>query len=262
MTAHPAYGELRRVTPVAAVVLEHNPGLMTLEGTNTWLLGAPGSASVVVVDPGYQDEPHLSAVAEVAPVELILVTHRHPDHVQGAPWLAERTGAPVRAFDADLCRGAAPLRDGETVEAAGLTFEVLHTPGHTDDSVCVRVTLDGTPDGTPAMLTGDSVLGRGTTVITELGPYLTSLRRLVTEQPGTTVLPGHGGELPDVATVAAEYLAHREERLNQVRAALARLGEDATARQVVELVYADVDRSLWPSAEWSVTAQLDYLRAQ
>jgi glyoxylase-like metal-dependent hydrolase (beta-lactamase superfamily II) len=258
VTSHPAYGEVRRVTPTAAVILEDNPGLMTLEGTNTWLVGAPGSPAVVVVDPGYTDEPHLTKVAEAAPVELILITHRHADHVQGAAWLAERTGAPIRAFDPDLCHGAPPLRDDETFDAAGLTFGVLHTPGHTDDSVCVRFTHDGAR----AMLTGDSVLGRGTTVITELGPYLTSLRRLMKEPPDTTVLPGHGGELPDVATVAAEYLAHREERLGQVCAALARLGEKATARQVVELVYADVDRSLWPSAEWSVNAQLDYLRSQ
>ena len=61
--------------------------------------------------------------------------------------------------------------------------------------------------------------------------------------------------------MAAQYLDHREQRLDQVRAALAELGADATARQVVELVYADVDRSLWPAAEWSVRAQLDYLRS-
>jgi hypothetical protein len=75
-------------------------------------------------------------------------------------------------------------------------------------------------------------------------------------------LPGHGQELPDTATIAAEYLAHREDRLTQVRNALRRLGPDATARQIVELVYADVDRSLWTPAEWSVKAQLDYLNSR
>ncbi|MGH3570203.1 MAG: MBL fold metallo-hydrolase, partial [Pseudonocardia sp.] len=67
-------------------------------------------------------------------------------------------------------------------------------------------------------------------------------------------------ELPDAPAVAAEYLAHREQRLEQVRAAIATLGPDVTARQVVELVYADVDETLWPAAEWSVKAQLAYLR--
>ena len=75
------------------------------------------------------------------------------------------------------------------------------------------------------------------------------------------VLTGHGPELPDVAAAATDYLAHREERLDQVRTALDRLGAQATLRQVVETVYADVDRALWPAAELSVRAQLDYLRA-
>jgi glyoxylase-like metal-dependent hydrolase (beta-lactamase superfamily II) len=253
MTAHPAYGVARQVTPSAVVVLEDNPGTMTLEGTNTWLLRAPGASTCVVVDPGYQDEPHLTRVAEAAgQVELILVTHQHPDHVEGAPWLARRVDAPVRAFDPSLCAGAPALADDEVVEAAGLSIRVLHTPGHTEDSVCLAV------DGT--MLTGDSVLGRGTTVISDLGAYLTSLRRLAAVPAGTPALPGHGPELPDVAATAREYLTHREERLDQVRAALRELGQDATARQVVELVYRDVDVSLWGPAEWSVRAQLDYLR--
>jgi glyoxylase-like metal-dependent hydrolase (beta-lactamase superfamily II) len=95
-----------------------------------------------------------------------------------------------------------------------------------------------------------------------LGPYLGSLRRLGELPAGTTVLPGHGPELPDAPAAAAAYLAHREQRLDQVRVALGKLGPDASARQVVELVYTDVDRTLWAAAEWSVQAQLDYLRAE
>jgi glyoxylase-like metal-dependent hydrolase (beta-lactamase superfamily II) len=254
MSTHPAYGELRQVTPSAAVVLEDNPSAMTLEGTNTWLLRAPGASTCVVVDPGYEDVPHLTRVAEAAgEVELILVTHHHPDHVQGAAWLATRVEAPVRAFEPSLCTGAPALTDNEVVDAAGLSIQVLHTPGHTEDSVCL--TADG------AVLTGDSMLGRGTTVISDLGAYLGTLRRLATMPPGMAALPGHGPELPDVAATAREYLAHREERLDQVRAALRELGPDATARQIVEHVYRDVDESLWTPAEWSVRAQLDYLRS-
>jgi hypothetical protein len=74
------------------------------------------------------------------------------------------------------------------------------------------------------------------------------------------VLPGHGPELPSLAKVSQEYLAHREERLTQIREALTRLGDDATARQIVEDVYADVDEAVWWAAELSVRAQLDYLR--
>lgn len=255
MSGHPAYGELRVVTENAAVLLENNPGPMTLDGTNTWILRAPGARECVVVDPGQEDEPHLTRLATMAgQVALILITHHHLDHAEGAPTLAAKVNAPVRAVDPALCRDAPPLTDGEHIEVAGLSIRVLHTPGHTPDSICLEI------DG--AILTGDSVLGRGTTVISELGPYLDSLRRLAAKPSGTMALPGHGAELPDVAVAAGEYLAHREQRLAQVRAALVELGEDATARQVVELVYRDVDESLWGPAEWSVQAQLEYLRSR
>jgi glyoxylase-like metal-dependent hydrolase (beta-lactamase superfamily II) len=257
--AHPAYGILRPVSPVASVVLEDNPSAMTLDGTNTWLLRAPGSAETVVVDPGSADDPHLRRVAAVAgSVTAILITHQHPDHVGGAEWFAEHVSAPVRAFDEEFCFGGPPLTDGETVSAAGLELTVRHTPGHTEDSVCFEVAHDGER----AVLTGDTVLGRGTTVVFDLGAYLDSLRLLAAQPAGTAVLPGHGPELPDLATTAARYLAHREERLDQVRAALQQLGEDASPRAVVELVYADVDKSLWGPAEWSVRAQLNYLRGR
>jgi glyoxylase-like metal-dependent hydrolase (beta-lactamase superfamily II) len=147
------------------------------------------------------------------------------------------------------------------VPAAGVELRVVATPGHTSDSLSFL--LDG-PGADQAVLTGDTVLGRGTTVIAHpdgaLGPYLDSLRRLADLAPATAVLPGHGPELPDAPAVARAYLAHREERLEQVRAALGVLGEHATPRQVVEVVYADVDRMLWPAAELSVRAQLDHLR--
>jgi len=250
----PAYGVLRRITPTASVLLENNPSSMTLEGTNSWVLRGPGASGSVVVDPGYEDIEHLTLLAETGSVELIVLTHHHPDHAEGAPWFAERVGAPVRAFDEKLCIGGASLVDGEVIEAGGVRLSVLHTPGHTGDSICL------VSDG--QILTGDTILGRGTTVLHDLGDYLRSLRKLIGLPDGTVGLPGHGPELPDLAATAREYLAHREERLDQVRSALEKLGADATPRQVVEVVYADVDKALWAPAEWSVRAQLDYLRSE
>lgn len=258
---HPAYGVLRPVTPLASVLLAENPSPMTLDGTNTWVLRAPGAQACVVVDPGEDDAEHLRRVAAQGPVALVLLTHRHHDHAGGARRFAELTGAPVRALDPSLVLGSEALGDGDVVAAAGVELRVVATPGHTADSLSFL--LSG-PDAGPAVLTGDTILGRGTTVIAHpdgaLGPYLGSLRRLAELAPGTAVLPGHGPELPDAPAVASAYLAHREQRLDQVRAALATLGPDATPRQVVELVYAEVDRALWPAAELSVRAQLDHLR--
>ncbi len=251
--AHPAYGEVRRVTPYAAVLLARNPGPMTLDGTNTWLLGA--SDALVVVDPGPDDGEHLEAIVAAGCVELILITHRHHDHTEGAQRLHELTGAPARAAEVEHCHGGRRLRGGESIEAAGLTLDVLTTPGHTSDSVCLLLA--------DAVLTGDTILGRGTTVVAHpdgvLADYLASLRRLAALGE-RRVLPGHGPELPSLAGVAAMYLEHREQRLAQVQSAVRRLGPDVSARRIVEDVYADVDRSVWDAAELSVRAQLDYLR--
>jgi glyoxylase-like metal-dependent hydrolase (beta-lactamase superfamily II) len=168
------------------------------------------------------------------------------------------TRAPTLARDPDLCIDADPLNsDGALVDVPDLRIRVLHTPGHTSDSVC----FDVADDGDRAVLTGDTILGRGTTVVAypdgQLGSYLDSLRRL-SRLDGVLVLPGHGPIRPDAGEAAAEYIAHREERLDQVRAAVA--AGARTAQEVVEIVYADVDRVLWPAAEASVRAQLDYLQ--
>ncbi|HEY3262925.1 MAG TPA: MBL fold metallo-hydrolase [Pseudonocardiaceae bacterium] len=257
---HPAYGVLRPVTELASVLLAANPGPMTLDGTNTWLLGRPGARAAVVVDPGPDDEEHVRRVAELSQPEVILITHGHRDHTGAVHLLHDLTGAPVRAADPAHCLGGKPLRPDEVVRAGGIELRVLATPGHTMDSVCLVLPRAG------GVLTGDTVLGRGTTVIMHpegsLGAYLSSLRALAGLPAGGPVLPGHGPDLPDLAGTAREYLAHRAERLEQIRRALTTLGEDATPRQVVELVYADVDRALWSAAEVSVGAQLAYLRSQ
>lgn len=255
------------------LVRADNPGPMTLDGTNTYVLRATGGDGVVVVDPGPLDEDHLHAVADAADqgeVVLTLLTHGHPDHAEGARRFHELTGAPVRALDPAHCVATGePLRAGPVdldgsvrsgaAGAEGLAVEVLLTPGHTADSVCFVVGSAGTR----AVLTGDTVLGRGTTVVAHpdgsLAPYLDSLRRIVALGP-VTLLPGHGPVRPDAAALAREYLEHREARLAQVRRAVA--DGATTAAEVVRVVYADVDEVLWPAAELSVRAQLDYLAAE
>lgn len=258
------YEQGRAVTELATVVLAANPSPMTLDGTNTWVLRAAGSTRSIVVDPGPDDVAHLEAVREVADdVAVILLTHGHIDHSEGARRLHELTGAPVRALDPKHQFGDEGLAEGDVLADAGVEVRVWATPGHSSDSLSFL--LAGPGEDAAAVLTGDTILGRGTTVVAypdgDLADYLASLRRL-RELGELTVLPGHGPELPQAGAVAQAYLAHREQRLDQVRSVVAELGLHAAPRAVVERVYTDVDQVLWPAADLSVAAQLAYLRTE
>ena len=250
------------VSDRAYCVLAPNPGPMTLEGTNTWVLLEPGSTEAVVIDPGPLDLEHLERVLRYveergARVALALLTHHHQDHAEAAEHFAAQTAAPVRAVGT----GHDDLGDGETIRVGGLEVTIVTTPGHTGDSICFLLPAES------ALLTGDTVLGRGTTVVAwpdgELAAYLESLERierLAASGEAARILPGHGPVVPDAAATVRYYLEHRAQRLEEVRAAL-RAG-DTKPRQVVERVYSDLPRDVWPAAELSVRAQLDYLRFQ
>ncbi|MDI3420415.1 MBL fold metallo-hydrolase [Streptomyces luteolus] len=245
-------------------VLAPNPSAMTLDGTNTWIVAEPDSDLAVVIDPGPLDDDHLRQVIGVAEqagkrVALTLLTHGHPDHAEGASRFAHLTRTKVRALDPALRLGDEGLGAGDVVRTGGLELRVVPTPGHTEDSLSFHLPAD------QAVLTGDTILGRGTTVVAHpdgrLGDYLDSLRRLrsLTVDDGVhTVLPGHGPVLEDAQGAVDFYLAHRAHRLAQVETAVE--NGYRTPSEVVAHVYADVDRSLWPAAELSVRAQLEYLR--
>ncbi|MBC7640300.1 MAG: MBL fold metallo-hydrolase [Rhodoferax sp.] len=235
---------------------------MTLDGTNTWVLAEPGSDVAVVVDPGPDDVAHLRAVLAVvqgigARVGTVLLTHGHADHSAGAAGFAAMAGCGVQALDPAHRLGDEGLRGGDVVAAGGLRVEVVGTPGHSADSLSFVLADDA------ALLTGDTVLGRGTTVVAHpdgrLDDYLASLDLLQRNvSSAMRILPGHGPVLDDAAAVLAAYQQHRRERLEQVRAAVA--AGAATPGAVVRTVYADVDPALWPAAGLSGRAPLGYLR--
>ncbi len=253
----------------AHCVLAPNADEMTLDGTNTWVLREPGARRSVVVDPGPSHRAHLDAVAERAgDVAVVLLTHHHLDHSEAAREFAERVGCGVRALDPAHRLGSEGLAGGDVVEVDGLEIRVVATPGHTSDSLSFVLPAEG------SVLTGDTVLGRGTTVVAhpdgQLGAYLDSLDRLrdlAESQSIGTIWPGHGPVVDDALSTLDHYLAHRAERLRQVAAAVTSLDvdladgplDDALPRRVVEIVYADVDPVLWGAAELSVRAQLAHL---
>lgn len=245
----------------AECVLAPNPSAMTLDGTNTWVLGESGV--VVLVDPGPADQEHLAAVRgalqrrELRP-ELILLTHGHADHSEGSVLFAEEFGVPVRALDPRHRYGTQGLVDGDVVEVGEVVLEVIATPGHSSDSLTFYL-----PDQ-QAVLTGDTLLGRGTTVVAwpdgSLADYLSSLarlRELAESRELTQVLPGHGPALPDPGGLLADYLAHRRERLEQVRSAVAAGARSVT--DVVEMVYQPLPPGVYRAAMASAAAQWEYL---
>jgi glyoxylase-like metal-dependent hydrolase (beta-lactamase superfamily II) len=262
-----------QVTPRTWLVRADNPSPMTLEGTNTWVLVEPGESEAVVIDPGPDDAGHRDAVmaavaaAGASRVALVLLTHGHADHAGGALAFAEQAHAPIRAVAGDLCStGQRPLVDGEHIGGAlgsrriagALEIDAIATPGHSADSVCFLLGADA------ALLTGDTILGRGSTVVARpdgrLADYLETLHRLqtiVAERQLRVVLPGHGPTLDDAEATLETYLHHREERLDQVRAAVLNAG---TVDDVLHSVYGDVDPAVMFAARWSLLAQLDYLR--
>ena len=244
------------VTPVASCVLAPNPSAWTLDGTNTWIVGAAGGPCVVV-DPGPLGGGHEDAILRQieersAQVTAVLLTHGHIDHSEGAEDLAQRLGVAVRSWR------AGNLVDTDRIEVNGGEIRVLATPGHSSDSVCFLVD--------DLVLTGDTVLGRGTSVVAHpdgrLAEYLESLQSLsewCSQAEVQRLLPGHGPVIDDPRRVVDYYLAHRQERLVQVKAAME--GGATTAAEIVDLVYADVPHAVRAAAEATVLAQLAYLEA-
>lgn len=267
----PAFGQMAVVAQLDELVtrvLAPNPSPMTLDGTNTYVIGAAGSGEALVIDPGPRDATHLSRVEAVlterdAEVRSIVVTHHHIDHAQAAAAWGRRFGVAVLAADVAVARpssqhaGRTPdtLRDGQRLSLGHLDIEVVATPGHTRDHLAVRL-------GSGALLTGDHVLGRGTSVVAhpdgDLGAYLASLRRVLELGPDV-LYPGHGPALrEDPTAVVRFYTEHRHYREQQLLAGIDELGA-ATPRELVERIYAAVDRRLWSAAEASTRATLAFL---
>lgn len=268
-TADPAGGASwrawRRTSEHTASLTAANPGGMTLAGTNTYAIADPDAAPgtdrprAVVVDPGPEDREHAERIARAWEVGLILLTHRHADHTGGVAALRELTGAPVRAWDAALCVDAEPLADGETIEAPGTRVRVLHAPGHTSDSVCLHVPADD------VLLTGDTILGEGTTMLDypdgTLGDYLDTLRELEELPAATTVLPAHGEPGGSLREACEFLLDHRLTRIHQLRTGLRAAEDDLgpSASAVADRMYAGVPPEVRASAVKTLKAQLAYL---
>ncbi|MEX0869424.1 MAG: MBL fold metallo-hydrolase [Nitriliruptoraceae bacterium] len=244
--------------------LAPNPSPMTLDGTNTYVVSAAGSGMAIIVDPGPDEPAHWGAVADElaaqdATVVAVFVTHHHVDHAAGAVAWSQRFGCPIVAADEAVTTSVGRrVGDGARLDLPGTSgCQVVATPGHTRDHLALRL-----PTG--ALLTGDHILGRGTTVVThpdgDMAAYVTSLRRVRRLGPDA-LLPGHGPVLTqDPDAVIAFYEAHRSYREAQILQALA--DWPATVEQLVAVIYPDVDERLTAPAAASTRATLAVLEAR
>lgn len=243
-----------RLSERVRLVRADNPSPMTLEGTNTYLVG---DGDLLIVDPGPDSREHLDAVRDAvdgARVTAILLTHRHHDHSDGARMFAEAFDAQVAAFGGPDYLADVVVSDGTRVGGHGTFLTAVHTPGHASDHVCYVLEEEG------VVFSGDHVLGRGTTIVAfpdgDMAAYMASLERVRALNP-QRIFPGHGPILDDPAPVLTEYVEHRLMRERQIVDALGK-GE-GSPMDLVKRIYTDVDPKLHTAAEYNVRAHLDKL---
>lgn len=265
------WGRRDQVSPLIQRVIAENPGPFTFTGTGTYIVGrdAPG-ARLAVIDPGPPDEAHLAALLAAAAgrtVSHVLVTHTHRDHSPLARPFAEATGASILAAepppvvihasgpseegDDDTFAPDVVLTGGEIIKGDGWTIEALATPGHASNHMAFVLKEEN------ALFCGDHVMGWSTTVVAppdgDMSDYMASLDAVIA-RTFDTLWPTHGAPVTDPAPFLAAYRAHRVAREDQVLARLA--AGDGRIAEMIPVLYAAVDRRLWPAASLSVLAHL------
>lgn len=276
-TASAVYGKAVRIAPHLRRITANNPSPMTFTGTQTYMVG---EGKVVVIDPGPADERHIETImGALAPRERIvgiLVTHTHVDHSPGAPLLSKAASAPVFGFGehgtgmSDEMKALAAsgvnmgggegadrafkpsvnVKDGDTIKFPGLSFTVLHTPGHLSNHVCYDA-------GEGVVFTGDLVMGWATTMVSppdgDMAAFMASLKRM--KARGDRVYyPGHGEAVRNVDENLSYQINHRRLREAQIRQHLS--AGPATPAELTARIYTNVDKSLHPAAARNVFAHL------
>ncbi|MBX3506230.1 MAG: MBL fold metallo-hydrolase [Parvibaculum sp.] len=269
------YGDCDEVSPLIRRVVAKNPSAFTYKGTGSYIIG---HGDVAVIDPGPMLGEHVEALLralEGETVSHILITHTHSDHSPAAEPLKALTGAETYAFgphgsgqhglddvqveeDGDMeFKPDVEVRHGDIIEGDGWTVECVYTPGHTSNHMCFALKEE------KALFTGDHVMGWSTSIVSppdgNMEQYMASLRLLL-KRDDEIYWPTHGPAITDPKPFVRSFIAHREDRERQIMEQLA--AGRTRIQDMVPIMYAAVDKKLYPAAARSVLAHMEHLVAR
>jgi len=262
------YEKAQQVSPLIRRLVANNPGPFTFRGTGVYIIG---HGHVAIIDPGPDDSAHIDAVLKAVEGERVthvFVTHRHMDHSPAAHPIARATGAKVyssmvlpkpsdcdelrlEAGDDQLFTPDIDVKDGDRFPGPGWTIEAVFTPGHTANHMAYALLEEN------ALFPGDHIMGWSTTIIGppdgDMTAYFNSLEK-VRDRDFQTLWPTHGPPVTEVRPFVQAFIDHRREREAQI---LRQLEAGKTQiKDMVSVIYADVDKRLHPAACHSVLAHM------